>query len=117
MRRLVGYVRVDSGCITLVDPCYVARDPGEAPYGQAERVKTGLAAHKKRLIAWEEFVGGPEAGHARAGLTVGCFGGDGVYPVHVDVDQDRLVRSVTIEFTPTEETTTGPEEPCRSNEG
>jgi hypothetical protein len=39
-----------------------------------------------------------EMGHAGIGVVSGSFGGDGVYPVIADIDEDGLVRSITIKF-------------------
>jgi len=37
-------------------------------------------------------------GHAGVGVACGGFGGDGVYPVYVELDSDGMVRRLTVEF-------------------
>jgi hypothetical protein len=39
-----------------------------------------------------------EMGHAGVGVVSGSFGGDGEYPVIADIDEDGMVRSITINF-------------------
>ena len=38
------------------------------------------------------------SGHDGVGVVDGSFGGDGIYPVYADIDEDGVTRSITIMF-------------------
>lgn len=92
-RRLIGRVPVDSGTLMVVDPCYMACEPGQGSYQEPARVKAFLDAFDRGKIAWEERVRG-----LATGLTVSGFGGDGTYPVYAEIDEHGLVARIIVEF-------------------
>jgi hypothetical protein len=85
-RRFLGMVEVDSGTLLVGDPLYCL------PY--AKEAKPG--------IDYESIFGaGVEPASYLAGkpvILLGCFGGDGTFPVFGEIDEYGELVRVTIEF-------------------
>ena len=85
-RRFLGMVEVDSGTLLVGDPIYCL------PY--AKQAKPG--------IDYESIFGaGVEPASYLAGkpvILLGCFGGDGTFPVFGEIDEHGELIRVTIEF-------------------
>lgn len=73
---------MDAGAILLTDPCYVVRDPGDYQY-EPYRSWSGLVSRfdGPTTQITNEF-------GAEIGVVVTNFGGDGVFPVYVEMDPD-----------------------------
>jgi len=102
---MIGLIPVDSGQIMLVDPCYALESPEEKIKSYKEFVDDneakGLYDNNKN-----GFVVDLEKGRRffDDGVVVTGFGGDGVYPVTVEIIDDKdsdyygVTKSVTITF-------------------
>jgi len=91
----VGYCGVDSGQITLVDPCYVLRDPGTS---QNENITYNDLLRESEQSNWpqgQEVVFKKPYGN---GVNISGFGGDGNYPVYVKKNSAGLVIEAKIVF-------------------
>ena len=95
-RRKVGHCSVDSGQLMITDPCYVKdfesgdaefRDELIGNYSYAGCAST--SCQKKQT--WGELNKG-------LGCIVGGFGGDGSYPVYVELDDNEMVVRIIVEF-------------------
>ena len=95
--RQVGRTGVDAGMILITDPCYVVRNPGDhqyQPFRSYEELweQLGLGDTSKPAYQCTNENG------ADIGVVVGNFGGDGVYPVYVEVGPHGRVRAAMILF-------------------
>lgn len=85
-RRFLGVVEVDSGTLLLGDPAYCL-----------PRARDGTPG-----IDYESIIGAPdEPASYLAGkpvILLGCFGGDGTFPVYGEIDEYGELARVTIEF-------------------
>jgi hypothetical protein len=85
-RRFLGVVEVDSGTLLVGDPIYCL-----------PRAKDGTQG-----IDYESIIGaGDEPASYLAGkpvIPLGCFGGDGTFPVFGEIDEHGELVRVTIEF-------------------
>ena len=85
-RRFLGVVEVDSGTLLVGDPIYCL-----------PRAKDGTPG-----IDYESIIGaGDEPASYLAGkpvILLGCFGGDGTFPVFGEIDEYGELVRVTIEF-------------------
>ena len=102
---MIGLTPVDSGQIMLVDPCYALESPEEKIKSYKEFVDDneakGLYDNNKNGFAVDLEKERPDFEH---GVLVTGFGGDGVYPVTVEIVDDKnsdyygVTKSVTITF-------------------
>tara|TARA_B100000945_G_scaffold195300_1_gene156957 strand:- start:13284 stop:13625 length:342 start_codon:yes stop_codon:yes gene_type:complete len=108
--KKIGYTPVDSGQIMLVDPCYVLSSKS------APQVKgyTELMNEYKLLYRQPEGTNGfgvelEKGNEFEHGVIVTGFGGDGTYPVTVEIFNDKdsdyygATKSVTITFIESED--------------
>ncbi len=102
---MIGFTPVDSGQIMLVDPCYALESKEEIIKTYKEFVDDneakGFYDKYKNGFGVDLEKGRPDFDH---GVVVHDFGGDGVYPVTVEIVDDKnsdyygLTKSVTISF-------------------
>ena len=88
-----GVTGVDAGTILITDPCYVVRNPEDhkyAPYASWDAYCEQLSGSFADQIV-NEF-------GAQCGVSITNFGGDGVYPVYVLVDDNGRVQAAQIRF-------------------
>lgn len=82
-----GRTGVDAGTILITDPCYVVRDPGDhqyAPYASTDAFWSHVGDfgdNSSTAQITNEF-------GADVGVAITNFGGDGVFPVYIQVDLD-----------------------------
>jgi hypothetical protein len=92
MKKLIGYVGVDSGTIIISDPCYLIGDSWAEDDYQKEVIDT--CNEKTRQVRHD--TGAFKAVLSEAGL------GDGVYPVYAEIvnnkDWGKRVKKITIDF-------------------
>lgn len=98
----VGATGVDAGIIVITDPCYAVRsDSTEGPFSSYDTLLTTLGAQDVRAGR------DPNTGDvyqltnqigARIGVVIGGFGGDGVFPIYVERDEDGMVIGAMIRF-------------------
>lgn len=93
MKKQIGHVGVDAGCIWIGDPCYILGDD---------------ASH--RVETWHGFCDllfknpdHDENGYSNPlgegiGMVVQTAYGDGVYPVYANIDPDGRIMSITVDF-------------------
>jgi hypothetical protein len=92
-----GRTGVDAGASLITDPCYVVRDAGNPPHQPYQ-------SYEQLLGALGEVVDVDGASQltnefgADIGVYITNFGGDGVFPVFVDVDSSGMVRGAQIRF-------------------
>lgn len=102
---MIGLTPVDSGQIMLVDPCYALESPEEKIKSYKEFVDDnkakGLYHNNENGFGVDLEKERPDFEH---GVIVTGFGGDGVYPVTVEIVDDKnsdyygVTKSVTITF-------------------
>ena len=87
---MIGLTPVDSGQIMLVDPCYALGSPEEKIKSYKEFVDDneakGLYDKHKNGFGVDLEKGRPDFDH---GVVVTGFGGDGIYPVTVEMVDDK----------------------------
>ena len=83
MKILIGKCGVDSGLITIIDPCYVDE---EFDWGVFCELTYKRMSKEHPWMEWNN------------GVVVKGFGGDGEYPVYAEVNSEGRVESITIEF-------------------
>lgn len=89
--ELIGHVAVDSGQVTIVDPCYFM--PGRDGYN-SDALK-GVFYEDVCAVTLSE----PRAGQYGGLAVVSESGyGDGYYPVYADRDSSGRIVRLTIEF-------------------
>tara|TARA_Y100001936_G_scaffold25620_1_gene23636 strand:- start:6263 stop:6610 length:348 start_codon:yes stop_codon:yes gene_type:complete len=103
--KKIGYTPVDSGQIMLVDPCYVLESPEEKIKSYKEFLEDneakGFYDNYKNGFGVDLEKDRPDFEH---GIVVTGFGGDGIYPVTVEIVDDKnssvygMTKSVTITF-------------------
>ena len=97
MARLkVGHCSVDSGQLMITDPCYVKTFKSNDAEFKAELIGNysyaGCASTScQKGQSWGELDKG-------VGCVVGGFGGDGSFPVYVELDDDGIVVRIVVEF-------------------
>jgi hypothetical protein len=88
----IGIVAVDSGLLVIVDPAYTATSSGlncatsDELYDECCTTRTGPVMP-------------PLRGDGRLAVSLGDFGGDGVFPVYAERDEHGLTSRVVIDFT------------------
>lgn len=93
-RVCVGKIGVDAGCCWVGDPCYVIHSdvpPKDIGRDWDEFCQRVLQHHNPAT----QF--NFDGGHAGLGVCVNT-GGDGQFPVFIEVDDDGSVVSVTVQF-------------------
>ena len=92
-REYVGTVGVDSGSIWVGDPCYVIGEDSSYGVKDWDEYCDKLFANDPKLLnPVHEPLG------SQIGLSIGCFGGDGGYPVYITRGRDGLVTKVEVFF-------------------
>ena len=82
-----GRIGVDTGMIIVGDPRYFATPDADEHPAKDWKAFLGLLRRKQhRGIAQLHY----RQGHAGLGVVVGGFGGDGVFPVYVRRDGNRV---------------------------
>jgi len=98
-REVLGVAGVDSGCLMVVDPCSVDRDPESIPGGwtdglpQAEWQEPFLAAIGQQIAEGQSDV---PCVPVRVGIVFGTQLGDGQYPVVAVYDAGGALLRVEI---------------------
>jgi hypothetical protein len=93
--RAAGITGVDAGVILITDPCYVVRDPDQQEY---EPYATWSNLARQMMPETEPSYQIRNEFGAEVGVVVNRFGGDGVYPVYIDVNEHGYVRAAMICF-------------------
>lgn len=96
---LVGHCAVDSGQILFADPCYLKEFENDA---YKDKDKDLRFSYNGASHASQDEKGGAElyfndSRIDHAGVCVSS-GGDGIYPVYVELNEDNRVIRATIEF-------------------
>lgn len=94
----VGVIGVDAGLCWIGDPCYVVTpDSDEQPATTWSEFCDKLFANEKDGIMQWNY----KAGHSGLGVSIGQFGGDGVYPVYVRRAPSGLILEAKVVFNST----------------
>jgi len=92
VKKQIGVVGVDSGTLWLSDPAYVLhkdKPPKDIGKDWDDLVKTFEGGYHQYKY---------DKGHDGLGVSVSTGYGDGTYPVYVDQDENKRIKSVTVEF-------------------
>ena len=99
--RYAGRTGVDSGSILITDPCYVIREQGEgSPYQPFESYEQLMEAASDTFDAQKHIDAAQCTNQfgADIGVYISRFGGDGVFPVYVELDDQGHVIAAQIRF-------------------
>jgi hypothetical protein len=96
--EMAGVIGVDAGLCWIGDPCYImGKDANEHPVKTWREFCEKLHKHEETkndgVMQWNY-----KLGHEGLGVSIGCFGGDGTYPVYVRRDADGLILEAKVVF-------------------
>lgn len=97
-KKQVGVIGVDAGICWIGDPCYILHNEDGLPkeVGKNWREFVDILYTKSRTnIEAHQF--NYDLGHAGLGVVVSTGYGDGVYPVFIETEDNRVKR-VSVEF-------------------
>jgi len=89
----IGVISVDAGLVMVGDPCYILhtqQTPKAVGKNWSEFCET--LEGKKRLQLDHD------AGYTGLAVVEGNFGGDGLYPVFVEKDEQGITTKLTVKF-------------------
>ncbi|MDD4872904.1 MAG: hypothetical protein PHR77_20310 [Kiritimatiellae bacterium] len=102
-RIQVGVVGVDSGQLIICDPCYIDSEWQHLPATEIAVTHSGEFNYQGVCCTTSLSETGCgqlnyKLGHPGVGVACGNFGGDGVFPVYVELDAHGQARRLIVEF-------------------
>ena len=95
--ELIGTVWVDSGCVMIVDPCYMCDMDSTRDDEWYKGVCESLFSDVESPPGAAE-IGGLVAGGSKGAVASFTAYGDGIYPVYAEKDADGVTTALRISF-------------------
>lgn len=96
---LIGHAGVDSGCVTVGDPCYLVQSENGNQL-EWDAVVDACFDEKGRQVTNEH---GAPVVNVNGAFIIGTPSGDGSYPVYAELNSNNEVVSVRIELDPVDD--------------
>uniref|UniRef100_A0A6H2A4P0 Uncharacterized protein n=1 Tax=viral metagenome TaxID=1070528 RepID=A0A6H2A4P0_9ZZZZ len=95
IQKQIGEISVDAGIVWIGDPCYILHKNLDEIPQEIGRTWEEFCENIKEMKHGQQF--NHNKNITGLGVVVGDFGGDGVYPVMAEIENDQ-VKSITINF-------------------